>query len=865
MSHQANMRFTFSVSEAEDFEVVEFTLDEALSETFRLEIELASRTPDIDFAQVVDQAARFIIWQDERPVRYLSGRVSSFFQGETGFNRTRYRAVVEPLLARLELSSDWRIFQLHSAPQILRMLLSEHGIAADDQLLTEPHQPREYCVQAGETNLSFILRLAAEEGIFHRFAHDAEGSRLVLGDCLYIHGAIDGGPVHYLPRPGGDPAGPCLRRFTYGEHVRTGQQTQRDYSFKHPRSQQEYSALGDDGGHQVPHYERYDYPGRYKQESAGVPFTRDRLRGLRRDAQLAVVEGDDPRLVPGVAFDLTGHPRRQWNHGWRPVHIQHSGRQYTSLVEESADARQGTHYSYIAEIIPDRVEWRPAPRPRPLVPGPQVATVVGPPGEEIHVDEHGRVRVQFPWDRQGRNDSHSSCWIRPAHAWAGTRWGHVALPRVGQEVIVDFLDGDCDQPVITNRLYRITNPTPYKLPDHQSLSTLKSKEHKGNRASELRFDDTLQQISAALMNDHGASHLHLGYLTHPRPDGGKPRGEGFELRTDLHGALRAAQGLLLSTEARTGAEGGQLDREQIVATLEAALHLARSLGNYAGEHHGMAHDEQPRQQLTDAVRDLGHAANDQARGTGAGSEPVMAFSAPAGIAAGTPASITLGAGKHLDGAAQGNVQLTAGEQVVVNAGNGLGTFVRHGDMRHITHTGQLLLQAQRNDIRVEADSSVEISANRHHISLSAEEHLTLMCGGAYIRMAGGNIEIGMPGTFTVKATDHNMLGPATMVPTLGQFPGLPGDFQEYFVLRDAGSQQPLPDHAYEIVRASGDILRGRTDEQGRTQTVTSDREEALEVTPITDPDDLLQLNASYWNGDADHALDFLRDATQENN
>ncbi|MFU3250216.1 contractile injection system protein, VgrG/Pvc8 family, partial [Pseudomonas paraeruginosa] len=143
-------------------------------------------------------------------------------------------------------------------------------------------------------------------------------------------------------------------------------------------------------------YERYDYPGRYKRDAAGVPFTRDRLRGLRGDARLASVEGDDARLVPGVAFDLQGHPREDWNRGWRPVWMKHRGTQYTSQAEESAEAERGSHYSYTAQLVPDRVEWRPAPRPRPVMAGPQVATVVGPEGEEFHVDEHGRVKVQFP-------------------------------------------------------------------------------------------------------------------------------------------------------------------------------------------------------------------------------------------------------------------------------------------------------------------------------------------------------------------------------------------------------------------------------------------------------------------------------------
>ncbi|MBF3363358.1 type VI secretion system tip protein VgrG, partial [Pseudomonas aeruginosa] len=185
---------------------------------------------------------------------------------------------------------------------------------------------------------------------------------------------------------------------------------------------------------------------------------------------------------------------------------------------------------------------------RPRIDGPQIATVVGPAGEEIHCDEWGRVKVQFPWDHEGRHDEFSTCWIRVAQNWAGADWGHMAIPRIGQEVIVDYLDGDCDQPIVTGRTYRATNRPPYALPDHKILSTIKSKEYKGSRANELRIDDTTAQISAALMSDHGASALHLGYLTHPRPEGGKPRGEGFELRTDEHGAVRAAKGLLLSTE-----------------------------------------------------------------------------------------------------------------------------------------------------------------------------------------------------------------------------------------------------------------------------------------------------------------------------
>lgn len=177
----------------------------------------------------------------------------------------------------------------------------------------------------------------------------------------------------------------------------------------------------------------------------------------------------------------------------------------------------GVSYDFTAEIIPEEMEWRPAPLPKPRIDGPQIASVVGPEGEEIHTDEFGRVKVQFPWDREGRSNEFSSCWVRVSQNWAGADWGHMAIPRIGQEVIVDYLDGDCDQPIITGRTYRASNMPPYPLPNHKILSTIKSKEYKGSRANELRIDDTTKQISAALMSDHGSTALHLGYLTHPVP------------------------------------------------------------------------------------------------------------------------------------------------------------------------------------------------------------------------------------------------------------------------------------------------------------------------------------------------------------
>ena len=494
MPRQSNLCFTFSVGEGIEFDVIEFTLEEALSETFRLEVQLSSADPAVDFGEVLDRPALLTIWQNGQPVRYVHGVVSALEQGDTGFRRTCYRAVVEPELARLKLCSDWRIFQTLSVPEILQRVLKQHGITQYEQLLTGEHLPREYCVQAGDTDFDFLERIAREEGFYFTFKHTARDHQLVHSDKLFIQGHIGEQPVRYNATPGGDQPEPALRRFRYVENVRTVRQTQRDYLFTHPRYDQQHSKWGEDVGRQSgSDYERYNYPGRYKRDEAGRPFTLNRLRGHRRDARVAIVEGDDPRLVPGICFDLVGHPREAWNSGWRPVRMRHHGVQHTSQAEESVGAELGVHYSYVAELVTDHTEWRAEPLPKPRIDGAQPALVVGPAGEEIHCDQWGRVKIQFPWDRQGAFNEHSSCWVRTTQNWAGAAWGHMAIPRIGQEVLVIFVNSDPDQPIIVGRTYMATQLPPYELPRHKTRMTIKSKSHKGEGFNEIRFEDENDQ------------------------------------------------------------------------------------------------------------------------------------------------------------------------------------------------------------------------------------------------------------------------------------------------------------------------------------------------------------------------------------
>ena len=493
MPAQSDLRFTFTAGTGV-FEVVEFHLSEGLSETFRLEVDLSSTDPAVKFGEILDRPALFTIWQGDQAVRYVHGSVSTFQQGETGFRRTRYRAVVEPRLARLRLCSDWRIFQTLSVPDIAKVMLKKHALDLDYELrAAKAHNAREYCVQAGETDYHFVERIMREEGFFYGFVHSKEGCRLIHCDYLWIFGKQPGPPVEYNPKPGADRPGPALHRFTYSENVRSAQQVQRDYSFKNPKFTEQSKYKATDLAHQADSYERYDYPGRYRGDKTGEAFSRSRLLGLRGDACQVIAEGDDARMVPGLYFDLVGHPRDDMNCGWRPVHLEHHGKQYVSQAEESAGADSGTHYNCIATLVRDNAEWRPEPLPKPRIDGPQMATVVGPPGEEIYCDEYGRVKVHFPWDRQTKENEPSSCWIQVSQNIAGALWGHMAIPRIGQGVIVSYQNSDPDQPIITGRCYTALQRPPYELPANKTRMTIKSQTHKGDGFNELRFEDEAGQ------------------------------------------------------------------------------------------------------------------------------------------------------------------------------------------------------------------------------------------------------------------------------------------------------------------------------------------------------------------------------------
>ena len=474
-----------------DLQVLEFHGHEAISQPYRFELELVSERPDLDLESLLHRPA-FLAFNDDGAG--IHGQVYHAAQGESSNRLTRYRLVLVPRLAYLAHRTNQRIYQRLCVPQIIAQVLDEHGILAGAShrfdLGPVIYPERDYCVQYDETDLHFIQRLCEEEGIHYHFQHSRAAHMLVFGDDQTVFPTLP--PIAYQQDSGLVADEPVIKRFGVRVETRTSRVTRRDYDFEKPRLTLEAAAQGQG----KPDLEDYDYPGRFVDRERGKHLSRRALERHRHDFELAEGESDQPMLGSGRFLPLTAHPRAEWNQLWLLTEIFHEGKQPQVLEESTISDTQPADgftqgYRNHFTATPWATPFRPAlTHPKSRILGSQNAVVTGPNGEEIHCDEYGRVKVQFFWDREGKADEHTSCWLRVSSGWAGDRYGGIAIPRVGMEVLVTFLEGDPDQPLITGCLYHKENAVPYDLPDHKTRSVFKTLSSPGGGGyNELRIED----------------------------------------------------------------------------------------------------------------------------------------------------------------------------------------------------------------------------------------------------------------------------------------------------------------------------------------------------------------------------------------
>ena len=467
-----------------------FSMTEHAGRLFKIEAELASEDFAIKFDDIVGTNATIRLTTPKGGTRYFNGCVGRFVQAETHGRHASYRATLVPWLWFLTRTADCRIFQKKKVPDILEEVFKAQGFNDYKLSLTGTYREWEYCVQYRETDFNFVSRLMEQEGIYYYFTHEDGKHTVVLADSPSAHSPFEGYEtlIYRPPTARQEEHAETVTDWVLEQEVEPGTCVLADFDFKNPQAPVVTNA-NISRQHAASTFEIYDYPGDFERRDEGEAYAKRRIEELQALHEIVHAQTTVRGIGPGYKFTLKGHPRDDQNRDYlvttAAYHAEVSG------YESQAGAAKGDFFTCNFSALPAASPFRsPRITPKPLIQGPQTAMVVGKQGEEIDTDEFGRVKVQFHWDRYGKADENSSCWVRVSQAWAGKSWGAIYTPRIGQEVIVEFLEGDPDRPIITGRVYNADTKVPYALPANKTMSTLKSNSSKGGKGfNEIRFED----------------------------------------------------------------------------------------------------------------------------------------------------------------------------------------------------------------------------------------------------------------------------------------------------------------------------------------------------------------------------------------
>ncbi len=452
---------------------------EGISRIFRYNLDmLAEPDAHVDVQSLIGQKVTVNLLLADGSTRYINGHICRMGLVGRNLRFKVYRAEIVPWLWMLTRCSDYRIFQDKSVPDIIKQVFNDLGFSDYQANLTKSYDRRVYCVQYAETAFDFISRLMEEEGIFYYFQHDAKKHTLVMLDSMnsYVDCPHQGLVRYAQAAPSALLDEDVIDSFSMEREFRTGKFTHTDYNFENPNVDLRASIAGKDVGGSTK-FEIYEYPGEYLKKPEGDSLAKIRLDELECDQVTYSGSGNCRGLAAGYKFSVEKHPESELNSKYLLLEVQ-SVASIGSYYTGGEDAGE-ENYTCQFTCIPANVQFRPrrlTPKPTARI---QSAVVVGPSGEEIYPDKYGRVKVQFPWDRKGQKDDKSSCWIRVSQAWAGKTWGSMHIPRIGQEVLVDFINGDPDQPIIVGRVYNAVEMPPGSLPGDKMYSGIRSRSTKG--------------------------------------------------------------------------------------------------------------------------------------------------------------------------------------------------------------------------------------------------------------------------------------------------------------------------------------------------------------------------------------------------
>ncbi|WP_454907296.1 type VI secretion system Vgr family protein [Variovorax gossypii] len=735
--------------------------------------------------------------------RFLSGQVTCFaYVGKDDGDMCVYEATLRPWLWYATRRSDFKIFQFKTAPQILQEVLAPYGFAIDARL-SGNYRTWDYCVQYSESDFNFVSRLMEQEGIYYFFSHVQGSHQLVLCDGPDSHTPLPNGPVK-VPYHAGVLAAQILEQdfidsWSHAEDIASGNFAADDYDFKKPNAEID-TVRQQPAGHSRDNFEIYDWPGGYTELGDGENYARLRLEQLAGRRELVSAEGNLRHMAPGYLFELARHPNAEDNRRYLIEAVSYDFQENALRVVGAADAAysestSSTSYRQTFDVLPDSAPYRPERvTPRPRTTGPQTAVVVGPAGEEIHTDEYGRIKVQFHWDRYGRRDENSSCWIRVSQTWAGSNYGAMYIPRIGQEVIVDFLNGDPDYPIVTGCVYNAAQMPPWELPRHKTQTGFQTHWSKGGGGKHmLRFEDSRGTEHIELSTDHGNTHLHMGYLMNQ--GSGVQRSYGFELRTNEWGSIRADKGLLLTTYTQDYAQRVSRDNpdghEHMGATLAQSNALMQASGQAIaatkalvgamaqGKNQtlmGLVQGVQAAGGVSQAVAALATGGTPEA-GVSDNPDPAMADAqqmldlsrkidkpvvsivSPEGQTMISPKPIVLSSGQSVSMRATSAMTLTTGAQLTQLVTGGMLTQVSEGGQVNVVSGGDIVSHASAGAVNLvsktdasitSTDSNANITGRKSVVIQAADQDvfvtgktsISLICGkSSIVLLADGTVNI----------------------------------------------------------------------------------------------------------------------------
>jgi type VI secretion system secreted protein VgrG len=555
---------------------------EQLSRLFSFQLEMFGDNIKVGPADIIGKPVSFSVQLKDLSRRWFHGIVREIVQGETDGERQHFHAEIVPWLWFLTQTADCRIFQEKKTPEIIESIFKDLGYLKDTHYkvrLKGSYKKWDYCVQYRETDFNFVSRLMEQEGIFYYFEHSKDRHVLVLADDVSAYGDCPESSVDYPKSLGAASIDDHLTSWQHRFEFHSGGWAHTDYNFETPTTSL-MAVTGSAHTAKLPDsskFEIYDYPGEYTLKSEGSAEAKIRIQETEAGFEVAHASSRCKTFFPGGVFKVAEHHSSSIKgKSFLITTITHTA--HEPLAYETGSGSSGQDYSNSFTCIPENVLFRPARKtPKPIVSGIQTAIVVGPKGEEIYTDKYGRVKVQFHWDREGKKDDKSSCWIRTSQSIAGRQWGFMAIPRIGQEVVIDFLEGDPDRPLIVGSVYNANQMPHYKLPDEKTRTYIKTNSTKGGTGyNELMFEDkkddervyihSQKNMDVRVRNDskariYGNRHQIIGWEKDGKK-GGDQREMIYEdqhLNVKRHSVEHIEGNLQLMVGNGEAKEGGQVD------------------------------------------------------------------------------------------------------------------------------------------------------------------------------------------------------------------------------------------------------------------------------------------------------------------